>query len=70
MKEKDQELNRVQRQIEHQNVVNELNIKSLIKKFEDEIEIKDRRYMLLVSEYEKLKKEYAVTKAEAEKPPP
>ena len=63
-------MNRVQRQIEHQNVVNELNIKSLIKKFEDEIEIKDRRYMLLVSEYEKLKKEYAVTKAEAEKPPP
>ena len=48
-KERDQELVRYQKQLEHYNVVNELNLKNVHKKYEDEIEIKDRRYMLLLS---------------------
>lgn len=54
--------------MDHLNVVNELFVKTTTKKYEDEIEIKDRRYMLLLSEFEKLKKEHANTKAESAKP--
>ena len=34
-----------------------MNLKSEIKKYEEEIELKDRRYKLLLEEYEKLKRD-------------
>lgn len=50
------EINRLLRQMEHEKIVSEMNFKNSINKFEEEISLKDKRYKLLLEEYEKLKR--------------
>lgn len=56
-KDKDLQINRLMRIMDHEKIVAEMNLKSEIKKYQEEIELKDHRYRLLLEEYEKLKRE-------------
>lgn len=45
------EVNRYLRLLDHEKIVSEMNIKKEIKRYEEEIELKDKRYRLLLEEY-------------------
>lgn len=57
-KDKEMEVNRLLRMVDHEKAVSEMNTKRQIKRLEEEIELKDKRYKLLLEEYEKLKKDH------------
>ena len=49
-RDKTHEINRLMRQIEHRGAVAEQDLKITIKRLEEEIEVKDKRYMLLLEQ--------------------
>lgn len=57
-KDKDLEINRLLKLIDHDKYTTQFNSQNMMKKYEEEIELKDRRYRLLLEEYEKLKKDH------------
>lgn len=65
-KDKNNEINRLMRQVDYSGVNRTRDLEMKVKRYEDDIEIKDKRYNVLLTQLEELRTKYTLQQQELE----